>query len=70
MTGKEIAKYLAYAPEDIDLVVLKREDYERLMKKAFFYDDLRKYFEKHLTRVRVYDIIKTEKEKEGKGYGH
>ena len=34
MTGKEIAKYLAYAPEDIDLVVLKREDYERLMKKA------------------------------------
>lgn len=69
MTGKEIAKYLAYAPDDVYLIVLKREDYERLKKKEFFYDDLRKYFEKHLTTARVYDIIKTEKEKEGKRYG-
>ncbi len=70
MTGKEIAKYLVYAPDDVDLVVLPRAKYDKLMKKAFFYDDLRKYFEKHLTTARVYGIIKTEKEKEGKRYGY
>lgn len=50
MTAKELSRYLAYAEENIDLVIITREEYERLRKKAFFYDDLRKYFEKTLDK--------------------
>ena len=50
MTSKEINKYLAYAPENIDLVVLRRDEYDRLMKKAFFFDKLKKKFQKMLDK--------------------
>lgn len=57
MKGKDIAKYIAYASDDIDLVVLTRKDYERLRKKAFFYDDLKKYFVERLTKFPDHDIL-------------
>lgn len=34
MRAEEIAKYLLYTEPDLDLVVLDRKTYERLLKKA------------------------------------
>lgn len=42
MKGVEIALYLAYADQNVDLVVLTRETYERLMCKAKLLDSIRK----------------------------
>lgn len=51
MKGKELSKYLEFAPDDIDLVVMTKENYNQLKKKALLYDDLKKRIEKHLTKA-------------------
>ena len=57
MKATELMGYLTYVSEDIDLVVLDREEYDRLKKKACFYDKLQKFFKNHLTEAQQCGII-------------
>ena len=41
MRAADIAKYLTYAAPDTDLVVLTRDTYERLMRKAKALDTIK-----------------------------
>lgn len=42
MRAAELANYLAYcADPDLDLVVLQRDKYDRLMEKAFLLDSIK-----------------------------
>lgn len=41
MQAAEIARYLSCAEPDLDLIVLDRKTYERLVKKAKIFDAIR-----------------------------
>ena len=57
MKATELMGYLTHMPDNVDLVVLDREEYDRLNKKAFLYEELKKFFKKCLTNESKCDII-------------
>lgn len=46
MSPKEIAKYLEYAPDDLDLIVVDRVEYQRLLMEHIKLKEIKKIADK------------------------